>query len=279
MSCDRDSFLHCQLPFASYLPAICHLPLVPHAASSCSRPICLCLCRICHTIQQLWPSTLCFSLFNSFGYWTRLLPPVWCPASCCLGWRLQHLGNLSQTLCESYKFVPQFVQNFWATLGCNSLTRSVSLSPCSPCPYHSLSLHSQYLLHKRSTKINVQMGRISVAVGCGRGREECGRICWNQFALVRKCCQVAHLKLTWMTIISTSMCHAPHRPAHHQSAPPTWHSFAFAPCLACFFQLFFPLLWHSTFIWTFVAVSAVFVVVILTKLASVFHELPCASAA
>lgn len=57
----------------------------------------------------------------------------------------------------------------------------------------------------------MQMGRIRVAGDVG-GREECGRICWNQFALVRKCCRVAHLKVTWMTIISTSMCHAPHRP-------------------------------------------------------------------
>lgn len=132
------SLFHCELWSLSFLH--CHLP--PATCHSCSRPLCLCLCCICHTIQQLWPSTLCFSLFNSFGYWTRLSLRC-CLSSllhCCLGWRLQHLGNLSQTLCESYKFAPQFVQNFWATLGCNSLTRCVPL-PLAPS---SLSLSTPW---------------------------------------------------------------------------------------------------------------------------------------
>lgn len=151
------------ISFVSSLPpATCHLPQLLLPA------LLVCLCCICHTIQQLWPSTLCFSLFNSFGYWTRLSLRCWLSSllHCCLGWRLEHLGNLSQTLCESYKFAPQFVQNFWATLGCNSLTRRVPLLLLALSLY-SLSLHSQYLLHKRSTKINVQMGRIRVPGGGG----------------------------------------------------------------------------------------------------------------
>lgn len=53
-------------------------------------------------------------------------------------------------------------------------TNSPRPSPTLPLfalSLHSLSLHSQYLLHKRSTKINVQMGRIRVAEG---GRERGG---------------------------------------------------------------------------------------------------------
>lgn len=78
------------------------LVFVPHLSHN---PATLAKYFVLFTFQQLW-------LLDSPLPSLPLLPSLDLPRLHSAARRLRRLGNLSQTLCESYKFAPQFVQNF-----------------------------------------------------------------------------------------------------------------------------------------------------------------------
>lgn len=129
-------------------------------------------------------------------------------------------------------------------------TNSPRPSPTLPLfalSLHSLNLHSQYLLHKRSTKINVQMGRIRVPGGGGR---EVG--VWSH--LLKSIC--ASQKVLPSGAFKTNLndnyinvnvpCPSTHTAT--QPRPLDTHLHLRLVSIFFFFQLIFPPLWHSTFI-------------------------------